>query len=216
MTEGGRSVVSAVVAAAASLCLLAGCGTTAALPAGPTDAEREAAVQEMLDRQWVATGLEGVFDRPERVPTAVVSADIWNGGLGDCLGASGIDTWSYSDSDGLILESGAQAEPTLQLVWYGCLAKYPGVHTFSAEQLEYMHGYYTRWLIPCLAYQGYRISGSVPAPSALVIGDDPFSSVWNPYFAITPNITTQEEYVRLGEICPSTTPGIEGWDDLFG
>jgi hypothetical protein len=214
MTEGGRSVVSAVVAAAASLCLLAGCGTTAALPAGPTDAEREAAIGAELDRQWDLTGLEGIHPRPLVVDGDLVSADVWNTSLGSCLDSLGLHGFFYEEERGLVRTDGGRADPEQMLQWYQCLAKYPSVVVLTAGQLEYIHHYYTSWLVPCLGFRGHPV-GEVPAAADLMTRAGFTMHVWNPYLEFT-FVGGEEEYWDALAACPPTTPGIDGWSESFG
>jgi hypothetical protein len=205
----GRGSHFAVVAAAASLCLLAGCATTA-LPAGPTDAEREAAISAELDRQWELTGLDERYPRPARIDQELVSADVWNTSLGSCLDSLGLEGFSYEETRGLVRYDGGRADPGQLLDWYECLAKYPSVLVLSADQLEYIHHYYTSWLVPCLGFRGYEVA-EVPAASDLMMSGGFTSQVWSPYSTVT--LATDEEYREVIAACPPTVPGVDGWSE---
>lgn len=188
------------------------------MPRGLSAAQRTAAVNAEIDRQWQLTGLEGVVARPDRIDPRIVAADSWGSGLSDCLNDSGVTSFGYDDSRGFssVNDDGSttRLDAAAQLVWYSCFAKYPIVDLLSKAQRNYIYDYYETWLVPCLNSKGYRVVDPPTRAEFLVESNNGIGSqVWNPIWSIDSPRTEAGQAVLQRE-CPMTTPGVEGWSQV--
>ncbi|MCU1544500.1 MAG: hypothetical protein JWM50_2365 [Microbacteriaceae bacterium] len=210
-----RGVVAIAALAVTGAMMLTGCTPSRGMPAAPTDAEVDAAVQSLLDMQWAATGLEGVVERPTL--EAERTSDQWSPGMDECVSEMGIASYGWSSTDGFALGSGEQATDAQQLAFYECVARYPAVTVLSHEQRDYIHDYYARTLVPCLGLHGYAMS-FLPERDSFVAGtaDQDAGWTWSPYAALRQPPMTEEANAELTRECPPTLPGIDGWSSEAG
>ena len=199
-----------LAAAAASVLALCSCGFSRSEPAGPSDAEIEAAVQAKLDRQWTLSRLQGIVVRPKTAHERVVTPGEWGDRMSECMEDMGIDSWGYNSGSGLFIE-GTVPTASDQLAFYQCFARYPTLDLLSKDQLDYIYDYYAHWLTPCIEANGYNVMNA-PTRKAFV-GAPRALGRWNPYVTIETYPATLEESSRLHERCPATLPGIEGWSE---
>jgi hypothetical protein len=187
-----------------------GCALEHRAPAGPGAAVISAAVEARLDRQWRLSGLEGVVVRPRFQPRPVIGAGRWAPEVSRCLAASGIMNWAYDPDEGLVVPGHAPTTSE-QLQFYWCFERYPTVDLLTRPQIDFVYGYYQRWLIPCLESNGYNVVG---APSRTAFGDsDPSTGRWNPYDSLERYPATPGARAALEARCAPTVPGIEGWSE---
>ena len=204
-----------ITSAVASAVLLAVCGATGCAlehraPAGPSPDVIAAAVEARLDRQWRLSGLEGAVVRPRFQPRPVIGASQWAPEVGRCMAASGIMNWGYDPDEGLVIP-GHTPTTSEQLQFYWCFERYPTVDLLTRAQIDFIYGYYQRWLIPCLESNGYNVVG---APSRNAFGDsDRSTERWSPYDALERYPATPGERAALVSRCAPTVPGIEGWSE---
>jgi len=180
------------------------------VPAGPGDAQLEAAVRSELDRQWRLSGLEGIVVRPDYVAAPIVTDRQWGRLMLECMDRAGVAQWGYDEGSGLFIE-GARPTTSDQLAFYWCFAAYPRVDEVSDAQLDFVYDYYQRWLIPCLESRGYNVMNA-PSRKAFV-DSDPALGDWNPYRALERYPGTFAELEVLAENCERTLPGIAGWSE---
>jgi hypothetical protein len=204
-----RRAVAVCALALAGVMTLSACTPQQSFPRGPSDAEVDAAVQELLDMRWTASGLEGVVERPDI--DAEVSIAQWNPAMDECLAQLNEESYGWSDSDGFMLGTGERGTDAQQLAFYECFARFPAVAVFSREQREYIYDYYLTSLVPCLGLHGHATQ-VVPSRRSFVAGTDTIdgSWLWSPYSAMTELPEDMAVYDRLLRECPPTIAGVDG------
>jgi hypothetical protein len=146
----------ALGAAVASVALCAGCASTVAPPAGPTDEDALAFAQQMLDDTYEARSLYD--ERLTSAPLSGDSYDTWNAEISDCLLDAGYPDlfvgWGFRGYE-LYSNSGTTTSYSADRAMYRCVAGDPlDARTvgmlYTASQREYVWDYYERWVLPCL------------------------------------------------------------------
>jgi hypothetical protein len=212
VSSRGLSVAAAVASALLGGFLLSGCASGRALPEPPSASEIRAATQRAVDRQWVASGLQGRVARPE-LPVGRLMADEQSGfDLDACVAAAGIGTWFYDSVEGLLLGDGSRGDDAQQLAFYSCFARYPQLVVFSGAQRAFIYDYYLRIRIPCLGLHGYPVA-DIPSRDDFVVGaaDVAGAWLWSPDMGMRSYPAGEAEWVRLYVQCPPTVPGVDGW-----
>lgn len=164
-------------------------GCTRALPPGPTDEEIAASDQDLLDKTWKSTGLEGIEPRPVVASGEALADQDWFAAVFDCLSRAGVTVTglSYGSAEGFSILTDA-GEPSTdideQLATYRCVAAHPshlldGMRPYSRAQLDFIYDYYRDWLIPCLSTVGYTVTDA-PTREWFVLRN----GQWNPYWAL--------------------------------
>jgi hypothetical protein len=166
---------------AALLLLLTGCASDAT----PTQGQRADVahyVQSRLDAEWRGDGRR---DRPPAVPTRFLLPNGWGFAMKECMVASGFTAFDYDRSAGFTnaLERTSRAGEE-GLAWYYCGTLLPTYDTIFSDldeaQLDELYAYYTSWLIPCLALDGYSVL-NVPTRAQFGDGGAGKPGSWNPY-----------------------------------
>lgn len=186
------SRIVAVVAAAASLWLLAGCAPAPA-PVPLTATQRVARLHAGFDSYWKTIADE----YPDAVRPEVSIVQIQAGAnlaqlLRSCLRSAGVTGMSVS-SDGTIGVDRATTHPSVQelerqeIALYTCSVRYPRRDLYdsflSDSQLGALWEYYVGFLEPCLEFSGHAVSVA-PGRAAFISGY--YEGVrWNPYNGIS-------------------------------
>jgi hypothetical protein len=205
-----RRAVAVCVLALAGVMTLSACTPQQSFPRGPSDAEVDAAVQELLDTQWEGTGLDGVVERPIVEPESSVTQ--WSPGMAECVSEIGEESYGWSDTEGFMLGTGERGTDAQQLAFYECYARFPSVSVFSREQREYIYDYYLTSLLPCLGLHGHPAL-VVPSRRSFVAGTGTVdgSWLWSPYSAMTELPSDRAVFDTLYRECPPSIPGVDGW-----
>lgn len=195
---------AALVAAAFVLC-----GCVAVPPPGPTEADRVAFNERILDKSWANSGLPG--ERPAIDTQAETDSLAWVQAISLCMADSAVANygWGFNGIDGYTLygPSGDTVDdPDKQLAFYGCIAAHSYVDAYAdvrtPAQLDFIYDYYADWLVPCVLDQGYTF-GIVPTRDQF----HEYNGQWTPYSAVVPNLTSTE-YERLALACGAEIPAL--------
>jgi hypothetical protein len=190
--------MTAVVAGAL---LLGGCTTSHPLPPGPTQAEIARYVDRMAADHWEFMGLGDADERPRVEVVRFVSPEDWGRSIANCMNQAGYISYravgggieSTQDAPGYL--------PGEAVSMYTCQSQYPfepsAFGILSGPQLDLLYDYYSRFLVPCLAFRGY-IDGETPSREVFVATGA--VSMWSPYWRVQePDATA---YERLQRQCP--------------
>jgi len=197
---------AAVVVAALGAATLSGC-TTQPLPAGPSDADVARYYSDLSDALWDGTGLGPGVERPVIAEVQPITRDVWARRVADCMNNAGFA--NYAAQGGGLTSAGAQELQPVEekLALFSCQELYPVAvsvnEVASDEQLEYVYGYYVRFLVPCLESRGYSIN---PVPTRASFLAQRNVGLWNPYWVdISQNSSS---LAALQRACPPMPPGI--------
>ena len=197
---------AAVAVAALGAATLSGC-TTQPLPAGPSDADVARYYADLSDTRWEITGFGPEVERPVIAEVQPIGRDVRARRVVACMNDAGFG--QYSAQGGGITVSGVQAvQPENEkLAFFACQEMYPvevsANEVASEQELEYIRGYYVRFLVPCLESRGYAID---PVPSLERFQQQRSFGLWNPYWSdITQNTAS---LAALQRACPPMPPGI--------
>lgn len=174
------------------------------MPKGASVADAAVLARAELDGTWDATGLDGIVERPDVQPGEPVRRDVWFAEISLCLAMHDIEIYGVAYiSNGYVAlpMSGHALGVAERLVWYRCYAEHPvdpmsSDQIATADQLEYLYDYYTRWVIPCIASTGREVV-AIPTRSEY-LADDSFQ--WTPYGSVS-QYPTPVEYNELVRKC---------------
>lgn len=191
----------ALVAAAASVLLLAACAPEAALPAPLTQAEAQKIMDEQ-NRQWWSSMFP---DEPMPVVEPIEYLDIDDPGTRpmDCLQEAGVTDADFGPSgDAASMAAANRAQFVCSMEYPYDLSDPARLGMLSEAQLEWIWNYNQQRLVPCLQLLGYRVFnkvGEFPAGGR--------NTYWNPYEGMFPAPESNEEYARMDFRCPPAPIG---------
>lgn len=204
-------MLSRVVAFAlvASVAVLAGCTHTPP-PKPTTDAAYSAFMDQQNGLWW-----RSMFPNEDPpVVTVVKFIDPFDSGslVTDCILAENIPGVDLLDGTLEFTESDQATNDLFRRTQYVCHLQYPymtaavsDLGIMSTDELEYLYSYFTQRLAPCLEFMGYRVSAAPSHDSFLYSA--PYIA-WSPYEAMTPKVTTAEEWKRVDARCPTPAVGM--------
>ena len=179
--------------------LMAGCAAEPELPAGLTDAE----VQEIVDAQNAQWWSDMFPDEPQPVvePIEYTSPSSEGTQVTDCILAAEIEGVRESQGGLAFTSVDEEVNDAFSRQQFICSLQYPydisqpeDFGYFSDEQVEYLHNYNTRRVLPCLRLLGYFV---MDAPAASSEG-----YYWTPYHSMSPQPTSASEWERIDQRCP--------------
>lgn len=195
----GRSVASLLLVGLTVA--LAACSTP---PAGHTDAELQEYVDLQNLSQWTA-----MFPSGSEPPPAVRVERFINRSESDvpwhCMADAGVPV-TFGDGGAVSWTTLPEGQDATNLVLYECQAKfpiYPPQDGFlTDEQREYLYDYYQSVLVPCLALEGYPITGAAPSRAAFT-DVTRVDSFWTPYSFIEYPVSSNDQADLLAK-CPDS------------
>lgn len=198
-----------VAVAAAGVLALSGCtwGSGPVSFPDPTEQEVEAVVAAQLDAEWEYTGLGDRVPRPEVEVVRAISSDEWAEVTAACMNEAGFAGY---EAAGNALSAGEIPVDQLDADAYAryvCHAKYPSADAaqgvYGTAKLDYLYGYFARWLVPCLGFQGYEVD-DVPSREEFV----DLHGWWNPYNSdVFRDLPAGEATDELQTRCPPVPEG---------
>ena len=180
-----RRAIEAVLAVLiAALALPAPAVSFLALPPGPSAGDVSAARTAFMAATWDALPISQTMDRPSTVYEEPLSQGDWDADFTLCARKlPNIDSISWGDH-GVFYDAtaGASFDEATQLALFHCAVVHPrdfadsesGVR--SAAQLDYTYDHYRRWLLPCLAANGFGYGQPPTRDEFFELGGN-----WSPY-----------------------------------
>ena len=194
----------AILGAAASVLLLAGCATATPIPPGLTDAEADEVVTEHLAETWTLINRGEYREMPTFERISFTDPDTWSSAQVSCLVAAGIDATEVSG--GFSVRGGDFSQSQIADAQITCLGEYPvdprAQGYLSAPQLLYAYDYFTQRLAPCLHLLGYTTP--LPPDRLAYAGQVRAGIVWTPYAlgAGPPLEATPQQWAVINGKCP--------------
>lgn len=202
----------ATLAVAVALLVLGGCSVVATPPPPPTEEEAQRYYDSMLERTWIGTGLSGLLDQPQVAAVDRVPSEEWRQVLSDCMEGKGLSlpgfVWDpqsgYQLVDDGTSPTAARIDSTMRLAFYMCLAANPpeviDEEAFlTPAQLDYVYDYYVRWIVPCLAQNGWQLRNAPSREEFLLLEGN-----WSPYNSI--EVDDVGDFETSEELCGPSRP----------
>ena len=202
---------------------LTGCVSAREVPPPITDAALQTYLEKRLDAAWLNTGLDGIVQRPQSDPAALVEnfrKSDEESGFAQCVGLAGLSALSFDEQNGgpsFWFSEGDKGEAAFQLALYSCFADNPstfgiGDMMLTEEELAFLYQYYQEWIVPCLESKGYNVG---QPPTWEEFSEQSFY-VWVPYNAISPSVAedpygfglSREQSLELVDQCGDPFPGM--------
>jgi hypothetical protein len=188
----------ALLAAAASVLLLAACAPEPRLPAPATEGQAKQQMAEQ-SRQW----WEAMFpDEPMPVvdPIEYISVDDPDDRRADCVRQANID--------GLIATADPGSQALADRIQFICSMEYPyalsdpaSLGILSDAEYEWNWNYNQKRLVPCLQLLGFTVINRV---GEYIEGS---RASWSPYYEMAPTTLSEAEWARIDLACPPSPIG---------
>ena len=183
--------------------------------AGPTGEEVQRSNQAFDEATWFALPISQSMPRPLVARQAALTSADWIEALVDCsFDVPNVNSMS-AGPEGVVFEpTSAGFDDSAQLKLYECAVAHPltggdlgGDEVLAPAQVEYLYDYYVRWVVPCLARNGYQFA-TVPDRASFI----ETYGAWSPYSVLKTPDGTDVQTDRLMNLATATCgidrPGI--------
>jgi hypothetical protein len=190
--------------------VLSGCASSPSAPPLPTSHEVVIFALENLNGRWDTDALRSDGQSSNDGDIRIAKASMLDVAFAQCVSDAGYAEYSIDRFGTLSIPGPSAAESQLERgVRHYCDFAHqfsePGTALLSSREREYLYEYYRKWLVPCLALAGYRVSDQ-PTRSAF-ISNWLTPGWWSPYDALLPVLTTSNSAVLHAQ-CPALPPAM--------